>query len=417
MILKFWNFLNNRQLWLFAGSGLLVSVAYIDPGNWGTNISAGAEYNYDLLWVIWMASAVAMLFQYLSGKLGIVGHSLPDLVRNKLQKKWKILTYWLLAEISILATELAEFLGIVVALQLLFGIPMIWGTFISLAEVVILFILFGDKLRRFEKAFVFFVGLVGLAFLYEVIITSPDLEKIVTHSVVPTFSKETIILIVGIIGATVMPHALFVHSWFIKGKMKQFPQLSKKQAAGYHLFDNVLFLFIAGLINASMLIMAAAAFFGLDTPVATLEGAYETLKPLFGEFSSVIFGLALLSAGIASSITGAFAGQALMDSLTNFKISVLMRRLITRVVNIIPLTMAILMGFDPLNLLVYSQVVLSLLIPLPMIPIIYFSSQRKIMGEIANHPFTTKLAWLCGLVIIGLNIYLLYAFFVLGIEL
>ena len=413
-LLHSWNFLTNRQLWMFAGSGLIVSVAYIDPGNWGTNIGAGSTFNYDLLWVIWMASGMAMLFQYLSGKLGIAGHSLPDLVRNKLQKKWQIISYWILAELAILATDLAEFLGIVVALQLLFDIPMIYGTFIAIADVLIFFFFFGENLRRFERAFVFFVGLIGFSFLYEVIVAAPDMTEIIKHSVQPILNKETIILIVGIIGATVMPHALFVHSWLIKKKMERFPHLSIRQASRYHLFDNILFLFLAGIINAAMLIMAAAAFFGLDTPVATLEGAYATLTPLFGPMASTVFGAALLSAGIASSITGTLAGQAIMDSLTDFKLSLFVRRAITRVINVIPLTVAILLGWDPLNLLVYSQVVLSLLIPLPLIPIIYFSSKRDVLGEITNKKVTTNIAWLCGLAIICLNIYLLYAFFILG---
>ena len=412
-----WNFLVNRHLWMFAGSGLIVSVAYIDPGNWGTNIGAGSEFNYALLWVIWMANGMAMLFQYLSGKLGIAGYSLPDLVRDKLKKKWQVVTYWVLAELAVLATDLAEFLGIVVALQLLFGIPMIWGTFIAIADVLIFFFLFGENLRKFERAFVFMVGLIGFSFLYEVIVTSPEITAIVKHSVTPVINKEMIVLIVGIIGATVMPHALFVHSWLIKKKMEKFPRLSKKQASQYHLFDNILFLLLAGIINASMLIMAAAAFFGLDKPVATLEGAYATLIPLFGPLAAIMFGIALLSAGIASSITGTLAGQSIMDSLTNFRLSLWMRRLITRVINVIPLTVAILLGWDPLNLLVYSQVVLSLLIPLPLVPIIYFSAKHEVLGEITNKKITTNIAWLFAAVIIGLNAYLLYAFFILGIGL
>lgn len=416
-ILKSWNFLVNRHLWMFAGSGLIVSVAYIDPGNWGTNIGAGSSYNYDLLWVIWMASGMAMLFQYMSGKIGIAGHSLPDLVRIKLKKKWQIITYWLFSELSILATDLAEFLGIVVALQLLFGIPMIWGTFIALADVLIFFIFFGENLRKFERAFVFMVGLIGLSFIYELVISSPDWAEIVSHSVKPVLSENTILLVVGIIGATVMPHALFVHSWLIKKKMEKFPHLSKKQASSYHLFDNVLFLFIAGLINAAMLIMAAAAFFGLPEEVATLDSAYETLTPLFGSLASTVFGVALLSAGIASSITGTLAGQALMDGLTDFKISVWMRRLITRVINVIPLTVAILIGLDPLNLLIYSQVVLSLLIPLPMIPIIYFATRKDVMGELVNKKITTFFALVSGTIILVLNVYLLYAFFIKGVTL
>ena len=280
--------LADRRFWLFAGSGLIVSVAYIDPGNWGTNIGAGSGLNYELLWVIWMASGMAMLFQYLSGKLGIAGHSLPDLVRLKLKKKPLVLTYWFFSELAILATDLAEFLGIVVALQLLFGIPMIWGTFLAVLDVLLFFVLFKDKLRRFEQAFAVFVSIIGFGFLYEVILSKPDLGLIAYHSMVPLLTQDNILLVVGIIGATVMPHALYVHSWLIKNKMSDFPNLTQKQATRFHLVDNIIFLSIAGVINAAMLIMAAAAFYGLTTDVASLESAYSTLTPLFGPMASIV---------------------------------------------------------------------------------------------------------------------------------
>lgn len=214
-----------------------------------------------------------------------------------------------------------------------------------------------------------------------------------------------------------MPHALFVHSSLTKNKMKKFPSLTKKEAMKLHLFDNIFFLTLAGLINAAMLVMAASAFFGLEDTVATLDSAYETLTPLFGQMASVIFGVALLSAGISSSITGTLAGQAIMDSLIDFKLNIWVHRLITRFINVIPLTIAILIGLEPLNLLIYSYVVLSIMIPLPLIPIIYFSAQKAEMGEIVNRKFTTVAAIICASIIIAFNAYLLYAFFVQGVTL
>lgn len=416
-IVSAYTFVTSRRLWLFAGSGLIVSVAYIDPGNWGTNIGAGSQFNYGLIWVIWMASGMAMLFQYLSGKIGIAGHSLPDLVRMRLRKKWQIVTYWFFSEVSILATDLAEFLGIVVALQLLFGIPLIWGTYIALVDVLLFFVIFDKTFRRFEQAFVVFVGIIGFSFLYELFLSKPDLGQIAYNSFHPLITEGNVFLVVGIIGATVMPHALFIHSWLTKNKMEKFPTITKKEATKFHLFDNIFFLTIAGVINAAMLIMAAAAFYGLENHVTTLESAYETLTPLFGSMASVVFGVALLSAGVSSSITGTLAGQAIMDSLLDFKLNIWLRRLITRVINVIPLTIAIVIGLDPLNLLIYSQVALSLLIPLPLIPIIYFSSRKEIMGEITNHKYTTIAAIVCAAVILSLNVYLLYAFFVGGVTL
>lgn len=401
----------NRHLLAFMGSGLIVSVAYIDPGNWGTNIGGGAAFNYDLLWVIWMASGMAMLFQYLSGKIGIAGYSLPDLIRLRIKKKKWVLAYWILAELAILATDLAEFLGIVVALKLLFGIPLIWGTYIALFDVLLILILSQKRFRVLEQAFIVFVGLIGLAFLYEVILVKPDFSQILLHSVKPILTKDTAFIAVGIIGATVMPHALFVHSWLIKNKIINLNLKDKQLARKFHLFDNVVSLFIAGLINAAMLIMAAAAFYGLGSEVATLEQAYKTLIPLFGNFAALVFALALLSAGISSSVTGALSGQAVMDGLTDFKIPLWLRRLITRFINIIPLTIAIYLNLEPLDILIYSQVTLSLLIPLPLIPIIWFSAKKDLMGDLVNKKITTIFAALFGLVIITFNVYLLYQVF------
>ncbi|HLC95786.1 MAG TPA: Nramp family divalent metal transporter [Candidatus Nanoarchaeia archaeon] len=400
----------HAKLLSFMGSGLIVSVAYIDPGNWGTNIGGGSTFNYDLLWVIWMASGMAMLFQYLSGKLGLAGHSLPELIKEKVRNKALVIGYWLLSEIAILATDLAEFLGIVVALQLLFGIPLLWGTYIAMADVLVILFLIRKRFRVLEQAFIGFVGIIGLGFVYEVFISKPDFTSIVIHSVTPILTPQSALIAVGIIGATVMPHALFIHSWLIKNKMKDHTELTKSQALHYHRIDNTIALTVAGCINAAMLIMAAAAFYNVGA-VATLEGAHATLIPLFGKFAALVFALALLSAGISSSVTGTLAGQAVMDGLTGFRINIWVRRLITRIINVIPLTIAILMGIEPLQILIWSQTALSFLIPLPLIPIIIFTANKNIMKELVNKKFTTILAILFGMVILGFNVYLIYSMF------
>ncbi|MBI2044798.1 Nramp family divalent metal transporter [Candidatus Pacearchaeota archaeon] len=392
------------------GSGLVVSVAYIDPGNWGTNIGGGSSFNYNLLWVIWMASGMAMLFQYLSGKIGIAGYSLAELIRIRIKNKRMVFLYWILAEFAILATDLAEFLGIVVAMNLLFNIPLIWGAYIASAEVLLFLFLTSKKFRILEKAFMGFVGIIGLVFVYEVIITKPDFTPILIHSVKPMLNKESILIAVGIIGATVMPHALFVHSWLIKNKTINPIFKDKFKVLKYHLVDNVFSLTIAGFINAAMLIMAAAAFYQV-AEVATLSEAYKTLIPLFGKFAAVGFAVALLSAGISSSITGTLAGQSIMDGLTGFKISVFTRRIITRVINIIPITIAILIGMEPLKILIYSQTVLSFLIPLPLIPIIIFTANKEIMGDLVNKKSTTIITIIFASVILMFNFYLLYSLF------
>ena len=411
---KFTNYFkifSDRKLWLFMGSGLIVSVAYMDPGNWGTDIAGGASFNYDLLWVVWLASGMAMLFQYLSGKLGIAGYSLPELVKEKLKKKWMVLSYWIFAEIVILATDLAEFLGIVVALNLLFGIPLLWGTYIAVADVLLIILLTQKRFRTLEQSFIIFVSIIGLGFVYELFITKPDLPLIFAHSVRPILTKESALIAVGIIGATVMPHALFVHSWLIKNKIINANFGSKLKTLKYHLIDNVVSLTIAGFINAAIIIMSAAAFYKSGINVGTLDQAYRTLIPLFGNFAALVFALALLSAGISSSVTGTLAGQSVMDGLTGFRIKLWVRRLITRFINVIPVTIAILLGIEPLKILVFSQVGLSLLIPLPLIPLIIYTADKSIMKELVNKKITNVFAVIFALVILGFNAYLLYQVF------
>lgn len=406
--------LKNRNFWAFFGTGLIVSVAYMDPGNWGTSISSGASFNYDLLWVVWFSSAMAMLFQYISGKVGIAGYSLAEIIKLKWKNKSLVLLYWLMAEIAILATDLAEFLGIVVALNLLFGIPYLYGMLFAMFDVLLLLFLTSKRFRILEYAFIIFVGVIGLAYVYELLITRPDLGLIAVHSIKPILTPETILFAVGIIGATVMPHALFVHSWLLKNKAKENGnKLDRKTMLKFHITENVLSLFIAGLINAAILIMAAAAFYNSGFEIATIDEAYKTLTPLFGSAASLVFAIALLSAGISSSITGTLAGQSIMESLTDFKLSATVRRLITRVINIIPLLIAILLKIEPLQILLYSQVALSLLIPLPLIPLIYYSADKKLMGEFVNKKITTAVASVFALIILAFNAYLIYQIFLI----
>lgn len=405
-----------RQFWAFFGSALIVSVAYIDPGNWGTDIGAGASFNYALLWVVWLSSGMAMLFQYLSGKMGIAGVSLAEVIKLRWKNKKLVFFYWLLSEIAIIATDLAEFLGIVVALNLLFGVPLVLGAFIAILDVLLLLFLTRKTFRAVEYAFILFVSVIGIGYVYELLMSRPDIFSIVSNSLVPVLHQDMIILAVGIIGATVMPHALFVHSWLLKNKMNEEKHngLGKRKALEYHTADTVFSLIIAGLINAAILIMAAAAFYSHGIQVATIDQAYKTLTPLFGGLASAVFAVALLSAGVSSSITGTLAGQSIMESLTDFKVSPLARRLVTRVINLVPILVAILLKIEPLNILVYSQVALSFLIPLPLIPLIYYTSKKEIMGALANSRLTMIVASVFALIILVFNGYLLYSIFVLG---
>jgi manganese transport protein len=398
------------KLIVYTGPALLVSMAYMDPGNYGTDIQAGASLNYSLLWVVWLSSGMAMLLQYLSGKLGIAtGLSLPEIIGEKLKRKMYVIPYWLAAEAAAAATDLAEYLGTVIALNLLFGIPMIYAAIFGALDVIIILTLATQ--RRFhiiERLFAIFVSLIGFGYLYEIFIVKPDASAILYHSFIPSLANaNAVLLTVGVIGATVMPHALFVHSWLTKNKAQNKPLEERRRMRKLHLVENVVLLTIAGMINAAIMIMAAAAFHSDNPNVASISEAYKTLLPLFGATAGVVFLITLLSSGIASSVVGTLAGQAIMEGLLGKKINIWLRRFVTRFINVIPTTIAILLGLDPLNILVYSQVILSLMIPLPMIPLVIFTRNKPLMGEFVNRKITTTIAMVFVGIILMFNSYLL----------
>ncbi|MGI0046242.1 MAG: Nramp family divalent metal transporter [Nitrosotalea sp.] len=397
------------QLFSYMGPAVIVSIAYMDPGNYGTDIQGGASYNYDLLWVVWLASAMAMLLQYLSGKVGIAtGQSLPEILREKLKKKIYVIPYWLAAEAAAAATDLAEYLGTVIALNLLFGVPMIYASIFGAFDVIVILTLTSRRFRIIEQMFMLFVSVIGIGYLYEVFLAKPDLPSIAYHSVIPLLdSNGALMMAVGIIGATVMPHALFVHTSLAARKVKDKPLSEKRKARKFHLYECVILLTIAGLVNAAILVMAAAAFHPHNSGVSSISDAYKILVPLFGIGAGVIFLVTLLSSGISSSVVGTISGQTIYEGLLGKKANVWVRRFITRFVNVVPTTVAILLGIDPLNILVYSQVILSLLIPLPMIPLVLLSKNKKLMGEFVNRKSTTIAAFTVVGIILVFNSYLL----------
>src|SRR5919204_262339 len=398
------------KLILYTGPALLVSMAYMDPGNYGTDIQGGASLNYGLLWVVWLSSGMAMLLQYLSGKIGIAtGLSLPEVIREKLKKKTYIIPYWLASEAAAAATDLAEYLGTVIALNLLFGIPMIYAAIFGALDVIIILMLATHgRFQIIERLFALFVSIIGFGYLYEIFIVSPDSSAILYHSFVPSLGgTNAILLAVGVIGATVMPHALFVHSWLTKNKAQNKSLEERKKMRKLHLIENVVLLTVAGMVNAAIMIMAAAAFHPHNANIVSISEAYKTLVPLFGATAGVVFLVTLLSSGIASSVTGTLAGQAIMEGLLGRKVNVWLRRFVTRFINVIPTTIAILLGLDPLNILVYSQVILSLMIPLPMIPLVIISRNKTLMGEFVNRNTTTLLSLVFVAIILSFNSYLL----------
>jgi manganese transport protein len=398
------------RLIAYTGPALLVSMAYMDPGNYGTDIAGGASLNYGLLWVVWLSSGMAMLLQYLSGKIGIATElSLPEIIREKLKRKMYVIPYWLAAEAAAAATDLAEYLGTVIALNLLFGIPMIYAAIFGALDVIIILTLATQgRFHIIERLFALFVSIIGFGYLYEIFIVKPDPSTILYHSFIPSFGgTNTILLAVGIIGATVMPHALFVHSWLTKNKAQNKSLEERRRMRKLHLVENVTLLTIAGMVNAAIMIMAAAAFHSGNPNVASISEAYKTLLPLFGATAGVVFLITLLSSGIASSVVGTLAGQAIMEGLLGKKVNLWLRRFITRFINVVPTTIAILLGLDPLNILVYSQVILSLMIPLPMIPLVILTRNKSLMGEFVNRNVTTLLAIVFVGIILTFNSYLL----------
>jgi manganese transport protein len=397
------------KLILYTGPALIVSMAYMDPGNYGTDIQGGASLNYSLLWVVWLSSAMAMMLQYLSGKIGIAtGQSLPEIIREKLKKKIFIMPYWLAAETAAAATDLAEYLGTVIALNLLFGIPMIYAAIFGALDVILILAFTTRRFRSLERMFILFVSVISFGYLYEVFITKPDPSAIIYHSFIPILANSNAVLIaVGIIGATVMPHALFVHSWLTKNKLKEKTIQEKRKLRRLHLTENVIILTIAGMVNAAIMIMAAAAFNAHYSNVASISDAYKTLIPLFGAGAGVFFVITLLSSGISSSVVGTLAGQAIMEGLLGMKTNIWLRRIITRFINVIPTTIAILIGLDPLSILVYSQVILSLMIPLPMIPLVMLARNKELMGEFVNRSITTIIAVIFVGIILAFNSYLI----------
>ncbi len=399
-----------RSLATYFGPALIVSVAYIDPGNYGTDISGGASYGYSMLWIVWLAGIMAMLLQYLSGKVGIAtGHSLPELIRLHLKKKSFVLPYWLASEFAVAMTDLAEFLGTVLALYLLFGIPLLYGTFLSVIDVILILGIAGGRRRRLEYLFVLFVSIIGIGYVYELFIIRPDPAAFFLGSFVPRLeSMDRILLAVGVIGATVMPHAVFLHSSLTNDKVNPSSIEEKVKIMKLHRVESIIMFTFAGLVNAAIMTMAAAAFYTHGAEVATIEGAYHTLTPLFGPAAAVIFAVTLLSSGLSSSTAGTLAGQAIMEGMLGKKINLWMRRIVTRVINTIPTTIAILSGIDPLLMLVYSQVALSLLLPLPLLPLWKFTQNKKLMGGFVNRPITTIIATIFIIIILSLNSLLLY---------
>ena len=393
----------------FMGPAFIASVAYMDPGNFATNIQAGAQFGYMLLWVVVATNLMAMLIQTLSAKLGIAtGRNLAELCRESFPRPI-VLVMWVLMEIVAMATDLAEFLGAALGFYLLFGIPLWVAGFLT---AIITFVILGLErygFRPLEAVITAFVGIISVSYLIEIILVKPVWGDVLYHAVVPQFEgPESVLLAAGILGATVMPHVIFLHSSLTQKRIVVRSPAKLRKLFKFEIVDVLIAMGLAGLINAAMLMMAASTFYreGM-TSVATIQDAHRTLAPLLGKASSVFFAISLLASGLSSSSVGTMAGQVIMQGFLHWEVKVWIRRLVTMV----PALIVILVGLDPTRTLIISQVVLSFGLPFAVIPLVIFTSRRKLMKTLVNTKITTLVACIVTVLIVSLNIYLLVQVF------
>lgn len=390
----------------FLGPAFVASIAYIDPGNFATNIQAGAQYGYLLVWVIVGSNLMAMLVQSLSAKLGIAsGMNLAELCREHFPPP-VVWTMWVLMEVMAMATDLAEFLGAALGFNLLFHIPLFLAGILTAITTFVILSLERRGFRPLEAIITAFVGVIATSYLVETLLDRPALDQVLFHAVVPQFSgTESILLATGILGATVMPHVIFLHSALTQGRIVTREPFQLKRLYRFELIDVAIAMGLAGLVNIGMLIMAASTFFRAGLlDVGTIQEAYRTLEPLLGSAASWIFAISLLASGLSSATVGTMAGQVIMQGFMRRRVSVWLRRLVT----LIPSLVVIGLGLDPTRTLVISQVVLSFALPFAVIPLVLFTRRRDIMGVLVNHRLTTLLASIVAGLIIALNLFLLY---------
>jgi manganese transport protein len=397
-----------QRLLPFLGPAFIASVAYVDPGNFATNISGGAKFGLTLLWVIFASNTMAMLIQSLSAKLGIAsGRNLAEQCRNHFPP-WVVWVMWGLMELVAMATDLAEFLGAAIGFNLLFGIPL-WIA--GLMTAVATFVILGLErygFRPLEAVITAFVGIIAIGYVIETIIVHPAWGEVIYHTFVPQFSgTESVVLATGILGATVMPHAIYLHSALTQSRVVTRDPIKLKRLFHYELVDVAIAMGIASLVNAAMLIMSATAFYPNLSNIGTLEEAHRTLTPLLGPAAGIVFALSLLASGLSSSSVGTMAGQVIMQGFLHLEIPVWIRRVVT----MIPSLIVIFIGLDPTTTLVYSQVILSFGLPFAIIPLVMFTSDRKIMGVLVNRRITTIMASVVAGLIVLLNIFLLVTTF------
>jgi manganese transport protein len=393
-----------RAYLAFAGPAVIASIAYMDPGNFATNIQAGAKYGYGLLWVVLVANVIAMLFQGLSAKLGIVtGRNLAEMCRDQFPRP-VVWAMWIVSEIAAMATDLAEFLGGAIGLSLLFQMPLLAGMIVTAIVTYGVLMFEGFGFRPIELIIGSMVSLIALCYLVEMFIAPVDWFSAAFHTVVPQIpDAEALLLSVGIIGATVMPHAVYLHSGLTQSRMPVRDDTERRKVLRFSNQEVIIALAVAGLVNMAMVTMASGAFHAGHPDVAEIETAYHTLTPLLGAGAAGVFLLSLIASGISSSTVGTMAGQMIMQGFVGFRIPIWVRRIVTMV----PAFVVVALGANATNALVISQVVLSIALPLPMISLLMFTRRADIMGRFANSRLTQIAALVGTAIVLLLNIFLI----------
>jgi manganese transport protein len=393
-----------RRLFTFLGPAYLVSVGYMDPGNWATDLEGGARFGYALIWVLLMSNLMAVLLQTLSARLGVVtGHDLAQACRAEYSGGLNFIL-WLLAEVAIAATDLAEVLGTIIALKLLFGLPLLWGCLITAFDTFVLLYLQRWGMRQIEAVVLVLVGTIGLCFLVQIFQAQPEVAGMVA-GLRPSLPPGALFVAIGILGATVMPHNLYLHSALVQTRRIGNDHASRAAACRFYLLDSTIALNAAFLVNAAILILSAAVFHRHGLEVATIQEAHKLLPSFLGKAAPILFAVALLCAGQSSTLTGTLAGQIVMEGYLHLKIAPWLRRLVTRLIALVPAVLVIgLTGEESTQqLLVLSQVILSLQLSFAVIPLIHFTSNRRNMGAFANPWWVVGLAWAVAAVIVALN--------------
>jgi manganese transport protein len=388
----------------FGGPAVIASIAYMDPGNFATNIQAGAKYGYTLLWVVLVANLIAMLFQALSAKLGIVtGRNLAEMCHDRFPKP-VVYAMWVVSEIAAMATDLAEFLGGAIGLALLFHMPLLAGMIVTAIVTYAILMVESRGFRPVELIIGSFVAIIALCYLVEIFIAHVDWVAAALGTVTPKIADaDALLLSVGIIGATVMPHAVYLHSGLTQGRIPTHDDAEKRVVVRISNGEVLLALAAAGLVNMAMVMMAASAFHAGHPDVAEIETAYHTLTPLLGIGAAGVFLLSLIASGISSSVVGTMAGQMIMQGFVGFRIPIWLRRVITMV----PAFVVVGYGVNATTALVVSQVILSIALPLPMIALLMFTRRRDIMGDFANTRLTNIAAVVATVIVLLLNTFLI----------